>query len=113
MQLTTSNPKYANAFASELPIGLCLTVNTQKGMYLIRSSSGGSASGDHFASWHFAFEDNESSETEIKLIAQTDAEKELLRGVEYSLHDRGQFEILLVNRAHLIERKALASTSKN
>jgi hypothetical protein len=112
MIITTSDPKVATAVVVYTPIGLEVIVNTDRSMALYLQGSDYSANNNLMAYfWTFNDEDSSEKEVTIKVIPENVSEETLIKGVEYSSYDRGQFCFLLVNYNNLTSRTILATTS--
>jgi hypothetical protein len=112
MIITTSDPKVATAVVIHTPIGLEVIINTDRSVVLSLQGSEYSVHNDLMSYfWTFYNEDSPEKEVTIKVIPENIHEEALIRGVEYSSYDRGQFCFLLVNYNSLTSRTVLATTS--
>lgn len=111
MIITTSNPKLATASVIDISIGLEIIVNTDKCMVLsFHGSEHVVETGLISRFWVFADEEQPEKEVTIKVTPENIGEEVLLKGIEYSSYDRGQFCFLLISLTQLINRVVLATT---
>jgi hypothetical protein len=111
MIITTSDPKVAIATVVQLPIGIEVIVNTDRPMALtLQGSEYSIYNGLMSYFWTFS-NDFPEKEVTIKVIPENAFEEALIKGIEYSSYDRGQFCFLLVNKDELTSRSVLATTN--
>jgi hypothetical protein len=111
MIITSSDPKVAIATVVQLPIGLEIIINTDRPRVLtLQGSEYNVYNGLMAYFWTFS-DDFPEREVTIKVIPENIHEEALIKGIEYSSYDRGQFCFLLINKDKLTSRNVLATTN--
>jgi hypothetical protein len=63
--------------------------------------------------WTFSDADQPEKEVTITVTPENIGEDVLLKGIEYSSYDRGQFCFLLISLTQLLDRTLLAATAES